>query len=390
MRELIFTIVLVGVAALLCGQSDGSYLDSDPPGGDDGDVRIVPPPRPRGNEVTRLVGRLIVGRPHTVRNMTVFPLYVDGAADRIRYATLDEALRHSWLRIYEKGEGEVQEVLVRNSSRHHIFLMTGEIISGAKQERVIRTDTLLRPHGPEVAVPVYCVEKDRWAGRSMAFRSDSSVASSRLRSKAQSEEGQDAVWDEVDRVAESAGVTSDTSSFQDVVDDEKVRSALGEYDKCMAVPPRRCIGAAIVINNGSSEGTAYATQASHRIAGVEVFANEALFAALWPKLRRGYALDAYLPTRRNASDRIRPMRRRINSDDIRAFLDRTLEARFTRKGAVDLGVMLTIRGHGVAGESLIFGTSVVHVNFAPERYAVLHKKSVRELDRGNDSPTEGE
>lgn len=391
MRGLAFIVVLVGAAALLCSESHGSYLESDPRGGDGGEVRIVPPPpRPPGNEVTRLVARLNVGRPYRTRNMTVFPLYVDGATDRPRYATLDEALGRGWLRVYEKGDGQVQEVLVRNGSRHHIFLMAGEIISGAKQDRVIRTDTLLRPHGPEVAVPVYCVEKGRWAGHGTAFGSEKGFASSTLRRTAQSEEGQDAVWDEVDRVAEAAGVTSDTSSFQDVVADEKVRHALGEYDRCMPTPPSRCIGAVIVIDNGSSEGTAYATQASHRIAGVEVFANEVLFAALWPKLRRGYALDAYLPMRREAPDMIQPMRRRIDSDDIRAFLDRAHGARFIRKDAVDLGSMLAIRGNGIAGEGLVSEHRVVHVNFAPERFVILHDEPVRELERDENVPTEGE
>jgi hypothetical protein len=282
---------------------------------------------------------------------------VGGATDRTRYVTLDDALNHGWLKVYEKGAGRVQQVIVRNDSRHYVFLMAGEIISGAKQNRVIATDTLLRPHGPAVAVPVYCVERGRWVGKTMAFRSEKSFANNALRYRAQSKAGQDAVWEEVSRVSKEAGVKSRTSDFQAVVNDKEVQKALGEYARCMPRPPRRCIGAVIVINNA--------------IAGVELFANEALFAALWPKVRRGYALDAYpickawLHFERTA--RYVP----INERHIQAFLNRVHHARFTARNGVDLGRLYAIRGNAIGGEGLVFETSVVHVNFAPERYVIM-------------------
>ncbi len=351
MRRLILIAGLVLASASPGGQTRGS------------------PPLPRGNEITQLVSRLTVGRPYTTRNMTVFPLHVADGTDPTSYATLDEALAQGWLKIYEKGQGRVQEVLVRNNSRHYVFLMAGEIISGAKQNRVITTDTLLRPHGPEVAVPVYCVEQGRWAGRTMAFNTEKSFANNALRYKAQSKAGQDAVWEEVNRVAKEAGVNSETSNFQDVFNDKTVKKALGEYAKCMAVPPRRCVGAAIVINN--------------RIAGIEVFANDALFAALWPKVRRGYALDAY-PIRHKAG---RPIRF-IDERDVRAFLDRVYRARFTTRKGVDLGHLYGIRGNRIAGEGLVFEAGVIHVNFAPDVAAPVRPGPI--IERGNDLHSQGE
>jgi hypothetical protein len=374
---------LVIASVLLAGPGHASYLENDPNAG--GWVRPVPPPppppRPPGNEITRLVNRLSVGHPYTTRNLTVFPLYITGGTDPTAYATLDEAVGNGWLEVYEKGTGRVQEVLVRNVSRHTIFLMAGEIISGAKQNRVIATDTLLRPNGPEIAVPVYCVERGRWAGRSTAFETEKSFANNTLRYKAQSRAGQDAVWEEVRRVAGNAGVNSATSNFQDVVNDEEVQKAVGEYGDCMPRPPRRCIGAAIVINN--------------RIAGVEVFANEALFAALWPKIRRGYALDAY-PL---YGDWDRRERERlfdyIDERDVRAFLDRVYDAGFTARGGVDLGWLYTIRGNGIRGEGLVWDRaesetrSVIHVNFAPERIIVEPVRRNIEL-QGNTDQNEPE
>jgi len=344
--------VVVGLMVLAGGPGWGSYLETDPETTTGGEERIVPP-EPVGNEITRLVGRVEVGRPFTTRNMMVFPLYVEGGTDPTHYVTLDDAIAGGLLRVYEKGDGRVQEVIVRNVSRHTIFLMAGEIISGAKQNRVIATDVLLRADGPEVAVPVYCVERGRWAGDNMAFRTEKSFANAALRDVAQSKAGQDVVWEEVKRVSDEAGVESETGNFQDVVNDAGVKEALDEYGKIMPEPPRRCIGAAIAINN--------------QVVGVELFANEDLFTALWPKIRRGYALDAY--PRYDDWEKVEGSNLFdfIDERDVRAFLDRVYEARFARRGGIDLGFMYAISGNGLNGEGLVYERSVIHVDFAPVR-----------------------
>jgi hypothetical protein len=311
------------------------------------------------NEITRLVGWVTVGRAYTTRNLVVFPLYLDGRGDPTGYATLDESIANGWLKVYEHGSGRVQEVVVQNVSRNTIFLMAGEIISGAKQNRVVRTDVLLRPEGPEVVVPVYCVEQHRWAGKD-AFTTEKSFANNELRYKAQAGAGQDAVWEEVARVAKAAGVESETSDFQDIIRDEATRKAVAEYDRCMPRPPRRCIGAAIAINNG--------------IVGVEVFAGEGLFAALWPKIRRGYGLDAY--PLYDDWDKLEHSRLFdfIDERDVRRFLDQVYDARFTSRAGIDLGMLYGIRGNGIGGEGLVSGSHVIHVNFAPERYVIQPRR----------------
>ncbi|MBN1917122.1 MAG: hypothetical protein JW889_04355 [Verrucomicrobia bacterium] len=372
MGKPILIMTLLGLMALVGRPGWGSYLETDPETGGGG--RVVPPrPGGVGNEITRLVRRVEVGRPFTTRNMMVFPLYVEGGTDPTRYVMLDDAIAQGLLRVYEKDQGRVQEVIVRNTSRSTIFLMAGEIISGAKQNRVIATDVLLRADGPEVAVPVYCVERGRWAGDTMHFRTDKSFANAALRDMAQSKAGQDAVWDEVKRVSEEAGVESKTGSFQDVVNDAGVRDALDEYGKIMPEPPRRCMGVAIAINN--------------QVVGVELFANEALFTALWPKIRRGYALDAHplFPE----YERTRWLRL-IDERDVRAFLDRVYDARFARRDGIDLGFMYTIRTDGLSGEGLIHDAGVIHVNFTQTRPRPVPIPRDPIIIHGDNTPPDGD
>ena len=332
MRRLVMIAGLVLASIALGGRGEGSA------------------PQPPGNELTRLIDRVTVGRPYTTRNLAVFPLYVSGETDATRYVKLDEAIKRGKLKVCEKGEGRVQEVLVQNTSGRYVFLMAGEIISGAKQNRVITTDTLLRPEGPEVAVPVYCVERGRWTGKTMAFDSGKSFAGGRLRNKAQSKAGQDKVWTEVEKIAADAGVNSETSDLQEVVEDKEVGKVLNEYDTCMPTPPSGCVGAALVINN--------------RIVGIELFANETLFAALWPKVRRGYALDAYRIW--GNWERMKPPPRLINAHDVRVFLGHVHRAKFTTRNGVDLGELWAIGGKWIAGEGLVFEGRVVHVNFSAD------------------------
>ena len=55
---------------------------------------------------------------------------------------------------------------VENNGTLPVLLLDGEILSGAKQDRVVRSSVLVG-EGSQVVVPVYCVERGRW-DRSLA------------------------------------------------------------------------------------------------------------------------------------------------------------------------------------------------------------------------------
>jgi hypothetical protein len=156
-----------------------------------------------GSAIPELIGRLEIGKAASHRNLTIFPLFLKAgeASDpqKAKIVTLDEALSHGWLLIEEKDGGTVPEVVVTNRSEHMIFLMGGEILSGCRQDRIVRKDVLIRPRRRNLSVPVYCVEQGRWTYRSESFTSEKNLGTFELRSAAQrsSGESQYVIWDTV-------------------------------------------------------------------------------------------------------------------------------------------------------------------------------------------------
>ena len=110
-----------------------------------------------------------LGDPITFRNMSVFPLFGQGITPD--YLTLDEALAQKRARITEVSEGgSVPELRFVNEGDKPVFLMDGEELIGAKQNRTLNLSILV-PAMQAVGIPVSCVERGRWSHRSREFSS---------------------------------------------------------------------------------------------------------------------------------------------------------------------------------------------------------------------------
>jgi hypothetical protein len=93
----------------------------------------------------------------TVGCMHVFGLRWN-CHDGIGYRTLDEALAAETLDITETSEGgSVPLLKLLNRGDDAVFLMAGEQLVGAKQNRILNTSILAAAHG-DLTIPVSCVE----------------------------------------------------------------------------------------------------------------------------------------------------------------------------------------------------------------------------------------
>ena len=113
---------------------------------------------------------LRVGEPTRCGTLAIFPLFhertlfPDGTLD---YLLSHEAQEAGTCVIREVSEeGVVERLRVENNGTLPVLLLDGEILSGAKQDRVVRSSVLVG-EGSQVVVPVYCVERGRW-DRSLA------------------------------------------------------------------------------------------------------------------------------------------------------------------------------------------------------------------------------
>ncbi len=306
--------------------------------------RIIPPPPPPRNEISRLISRIRVGRPFICRNLTIFPLQLSRPYGDSDYRTLDESLSRGYIEILEEKNPEVRGILVRNNSRHYLFLMAGESLAGGKQNRLISEDVLLAPHGRPVRVPVYCIERRRWSQGRPELSSGGFVAPSSMRRMAREKASQRAVWDAVSGLLEETGSRSENEDLGAVFKNESISGELARYRRELRIPLRDTVGCVAVIRG--------------RIVAADVFSSPELFGKLWRKLLDSYVVDA-IPRHR------RPWPASPSDEEVRRFLDRVFRASFRERSARDAGRIVEVAGRGIDGEGLIFRRDVVHVHLTP-------------------------
>jgi len=272
-----------------------------------------------------------VGEPAEHRGIVVAPLFPlrDPVA---RYATLDDALARGF-EITETGpEGAVPELRASNPLDEAVLLYDGEELAGAKQNRILNVSVLIGAQA-KLVVPVSCVEQGRWRTMSRSFSSAGHVAHAQLRRvKARALGGeplargaaQGAVWDSVDRRLEALDVASRTRAHSDAFHVHRRR--LDDLGTAFQVLPGQC-GAVFGIGDTLC---------------VDAVSRPDAFAALWPKLRDGYLLDAL--------DRLD--RAPTRPERVLRFVDEVTEAELTRAPAAGLGVDLRLRGASVIGSGL--------------------------------------
>ena len=72
-----------------------------------------------------------IGPPVSYKNVTLFPLVAKGGARAgTDYEVLEEGLKSGKVKVVEKGEGEVNQLTLRNGSKRPLFIMSGEVVLG--------------------------------------------------------------------------------------------------------------------------------------------------------------------------------------------------------------------------------------------------------------------
>jgi hypothetical protein len=203
------------------------------------------------------------------------------------YLVLDQALASGHFRVTEVSEaGSVPHLRAVNGLDAPVFLLDGEELVGAKQNRVLNLSVLLAPHS-ETEIPVSCVEMGRWARESETFRPAprahfaegrarrvASVSRSLRRDgAARSDQGE--VWDVIAAKSARMAVHSQTAAMADIFERRR-----GSVEETLADLP----------TVGAQVGAVYAI--AGRAAGIDLFDRPATWARLAPKVHASYALDA--------------------------------------------------------------------------------------------------
>lgn len=266
------------------------------------------------------------------------------------YLTLDDALAAKVLSVTEVDEGgRVPTLLVSNDSNQMVFLMAGEQLIGAKQNRVLNASIMVKARS-KLVVPVSCVERGRWGYRSRAFSGSGTASHGTLRRmmSRQAHQGyrshrtpssqQGQVWGQISEKLAQLGSVSSSDALEQVYEDHRAR--LDAITREVRVPDD-CHGVVFALGG--------------RVAGVDLFDNPKTLSKLLPKLVRAYAIDAIV-----AKDA-----KNVDRDAVTAWLKTAPSATAEVYDSPGLGSDVRLESQQIAGAALVVDDHAIHVELFP-------------------------
>ncbi len=284
---------------------------------------------------------IFVGKPVSYENLTLFPITTHRNLGDISCVTLDEAMRKHWFTVSEIGN--VNTLVVRNTSWHYVYLMAGEIVVGGKQDRIIGRDMMIPPNSGKIEIGAFCVEHGRWtyhdANGSANFAPSYKIVPNTVRERAQSSKSQSEVWDGVAEQHRVAGVTSGTGAYMDVYKDEKVARNIDDYKKhfAKAFADKDIIGMVGVIGG--------------KVNAVDIFYTHELFATLYDKL-----VEAYI----NEALKHRTEKGELDKNDIENYLSAQLHEKYRKDGDDKYGQVWKADGDDYVSIKFEFKDDLIH------------------------------
>ncbi len=295
-----------------------------------------------------------IGEPTVFKNLTIFPL-TGGPGTAADYITLDEALAQKLASITEVSESaSVPELRFINSGGKSVFLLDGEELIGAKQNRIINLSIMVAA-GRILVVPVSCVERGRWHHRSREFSASprAHFSEGRAMKMAQVNESmkisgsrfsdQNQVWNHIGQKLDRFEASSPTAAMSDMFEQQAVR--LEDYVRSFK-PAADQVGAMFAI-----EG---------KVVGLDLFDSPDTWRKLSPKLLRSYGLDAL---DRAGSDPKKKSSPAVPAKEKAAtFLRKVCKAKEEDYPALGQGQDIRLTGPGCTGGALIVDGRLVHLS----------------------------
>ncbi|HKQ73451.1 MAG TPA: DUF6569 family protein [Blastocatellia bacterium] len=274
-----------------------------------------------------------VSGPYTHQNLTVFLLHGSDQGQEKTPLTLQEAMDRKLVVVHETGD--VNNLAVENLSDEEVYIQSGDIVKGGKQDRTLALDLIVPPKSGKISIASFCVEQGRWRERGgeavAAFgSSEKALNSKELKIAAKHAASQQEVWDKVakSQAKLSAGVvaadaapaganpisvaqtqaagadggnaminqnrsrgdnpqafsvasSASSSSLQLALENEHLKQAVDEYVKKLSP-----------IIEGKNDVIGYVFAINGQINSADVYSSHNLFKKLWPKMVESSGAEA--------------------------------------------------------------------------------------------------
>ncbi len=249
--------------------------------------------------------------PYTHDNLSIFLIHGAQRQRPSTFLTLQEALDQEKVVVYETGN--VNQLAIENFSDADVYIQSGDIVKGGRQDRVFPDDFVLPKMSGRVPISSFCVEQGRWTrrGTEQADRfsaSADSLPTKSLKLAARKSENQQQVWEQVEiarlGIVASAGRTDGThlgtgagvgagsgvraftppsasiTSMQLALENKKVTEATEAYMKHL-----------LKILESHPDAIGFAFAINGKLNSADVYASRELFARMWPKLLKASAVE---------------------------------------------------------------------------------------------------
>src|SRR3954469_6741072 len=98
--------------------------------------------------------------PYTHGNLTVFLVHGPDRMKNREFLTLAEAMEKKLVAVHETSN--VNELAIENTGSIDVYVQSGDIVKGGKQDRTIASDFIAPAHSEKIPIAAFCVEHGRW------------------------------------------------------------------------------------------------------------------------------------------------------------------------------------------------------------------------------------
>jgi hypothetical protein len=287
---------------------------------------------------------------HSEENMSIVQLATSGQ-DSFDYVACGKAITDKLIEVKELSEsGSVNTIFVLNNSDQFVFMMDGDILAGAKQNRVVNVSILLAPRS-KTQIPVSCVEQGRWKHTSAAFRGTDYAAPTFLRAgkadqvreslkkKRGFASDQGDIWGSVADYQRLHQVDSKTSNLSDIFEEKA-----DEFTQLIArfAADKNANGFAVFFGK--------------TLASIDIFNRRKVYQEYFPKLLRGAAFEA--STVKPAKEALTEAEARYRSLE---FLDAVEQQHFDEQNGVGVGLDRRFKSLDSMGFQLVYHSHLIHL-----------------------------
>ena len=300
------------------------------------------------DQVQEWIGKVEVGEGLHHQNLTLFPLYWRGETPVFeRYRLLADAVEVKEAVIEEVSEGgDVPFLGVKNEGSKPILVPEGEILIGAKQNRVVNLTVLVAAKST-FKLPVSCVEQGRWHYESREFKPaayahpklrDLKVKSAQRSRRAFGEAvaDQGAVWDEVDEHLDYFAAAAPTRDL--AVGVEAAWEHAAEIREEISLPEDAC---------------GFMAAYGGKVVGLDLFDNPETMQKLWGRMSDAYFIEA---ARGRTEAAVTP------KDAAESFLEEVVEHLTEADQQPELGLELEVDDGEFSGSALFYEGAVCHLS----------------------------